>query len=241
MRLLHRGAAAMTSARHGPPSTMKLPPVLALVGLLCAGCASIPPEAPELSAQLGSRISAVESAHRRLLADFFNEKRRRVDEFVQETWVPLFAKNFFDDPKIAAVWQQVVASSDPNDRLKFITMVGPKLQEKINAKRTELIQPLDQLEQEIALKLQAEYDQMQSINGTLTAFLQSASKVEENRKRYLEMIGVNDNKVSSVLGQAENAVSELVQATDSIEAKTQQAEAFRDKVKTIINQLRAKN
>ena len=136
---------------------------LILATLSLEACASIPPEAPELSAQLGARVSSLEAAHVRLLEEFFLEKRRRVDEFVQEAWVPIFAQEFFRDQKIDAVWKQVVQSQDPNDRLKFITLVGPKLQEKINRKRIQLIQPLDELEVTIKNKLKLEYDQTRAI------------------------------------------------------------------------------
>ena len=116
----------------------RLIPLVVAVMLALGGCATIPPEAPELSAQLGTRISSLEAAHIRLLQEFFLEKRQRVDEFIQKVWVPMFAQEFFSDPKLDSIWKQVVQSQDPNDRLKFITLVGPKLQEKINRKRVEL-------------------------------------------------------------------------------------------------------
>lgn len=202
------------------------------------GCAQIPPEAPELSTQLGSRISSLEAAHVRLLQEFFLEKRRRVDEFVQEVWVPLFAQEFFADPRVDAMWKQVVQSKDPNDRLNFITLVGPKLQEKINRKRVELIQPLDELEATIKNKLKSEYDQTRAINNALTAFLQSAAKVEENRKRYLDLIGVTDKEVDKFINDTDKAVSELVDASRSIEERTKDAEKYRDKLKDILDKLR---
>jgi len=206
--------------------------------LSIGGCASIPPEAPELSAQLGSRISSLEAAHVRLLHEFFLEKRRRVDDFVQETWVPIFAQEFFGDPRVDAVWKQVVQSQDPKDRLKFITLVGPKLQEKINKKRVELIQPLDELEATIKNKLKSEYDQTRAINNTLTAFLQSASKVEENRKRYLDMIGVTDKEVDKFVKETDEVVSELVVAARSIEDRTKDAEKYRARINEILDKLR---
>lgn len=206
--------------------------------LALGGCASIPPEAPELSAQLGSRISSLESAHIRLLQEFFLEKRRKVDNFIQEVWVPVFAKELFGDPRIDTVWKQVVQSQDPKDRLKFITLVGPKLQEKINRKRTELIQPLDELEMTIKNKLKSEYDQTRAINNTLTAFLQSASKVEENRKRYLDMIGIHDKGVDKFINDTDQAVSELVDAAQNIEGRAKNVENYRNKIKEILDKLR---
>lgn len=203
-----------------------------------SGCATIPSEAPELSAQLGSRISSLEASHVRLLEAFFVEKRKKVDEFIQDEWVPVFAQEFFGDPRVDEVWKQVVKSQDDNDRLKFIIFVGPKLQEKINQKRVELIQPLDELESVIKNKLKLEYDQTLAINNTLTSFLQSASKVEENRKRYLDMIGIKDKEVDKFVSETGEAVSELVVAARSIEDRTKDAESYRKKINDLLQKLR---
>ncbi|MER2512124.1 MAG: hypothetical protein ABTQ25_06855 [Nitrosomonas ureae] len=212
--------------------------ILSIMLMLLVGCASIPSEAPELSAQLGARISSLEAAHVRLLQEFFRDKRLRVDDFVQDVWVPIFAQEFFSDPKVDATWKQVVQSQDAKDRLTFITLAGPKLQVKINQKRVELIQPLDELEAVIRSKLKSEYDQARAINNSLTAFLQSASKVEENRKRYLDMIGAASTDIDKFVNQTDQAVSELVVASRSIEDRVQDAEKYREKIKMILDKLR---
>ena len=72
-----------------------------LTAVFLSGCASIPPEAPELSMELGNRISAIEDAHITLLNRFFDQKRSDVDEFIEEEWVPVFAEEFFSNPAIA--------------------------------------------------------------------------------------------------------------------------------------------
>jgi uncharacterized protein YgfB (UPF0149 family) len=153
-------------------------------------------------------------------------------------WVPVFAREFFGEPRIESVWDEVVRSNDPDDRLKFIVLVGPKLQEKINAKRLELIQPLDELENTIALKLKSEYDNMRAINNTLTAFLQSASKVEENRKRYLEMIGITEKDIDEFINDTDQAVAELVRAARTVEDRVKDTEEFKNRVEEIIKKLR---
>lgn len=212
---------------------------IAFLVALLTGCASIPPEAPELSGQLGTRISAIEAAHTRLLEQFFAEKRRRVDDFVQEVWVPTFAAEFFGDAKVDEVWREVVASKDPKDRLKFITLVGPRLQEKINKKRLELVKPLEDLEREVKSKLKIDYDQARSINNTLTSFLQSASKIEENRKRYLELIGISEKQVDKYIDQTDEAVSELVGKAKDVQNKVKDAEVFIDKIKKITSNIKS--
>ena len=208
------------------------------VPLMLTGCASIPPEAPELSAQLGGRISALESAHKQLLADYFREKKNRVDEFVEKEWVPTFAKELFNDPRVSNAWDQVVRSGDPAERLKFIVTLAPRLQKKINAKRLELIQPLEDVEQALSARLTSDYDQMRAINSTLTAFLQSASKVEENRKRYLEMIGVSDKTMESAIDTTDQVVGRLVSATQDVSQMVEDTKEYRKKLADLIVRIR---
>ncbi len=210
--------------------------------LLLAGCPSIPSEAPELSAQLGSRLTAMEGAHRKLLAGFFAEKRRRVDDFVQQVWATRFSANLLDDPKIARAWEEVSNPENAAERREFLKRVGTRIQSDIAQKRIELIQPLDELENSLALRLRAEYDQMRAINSTLTAFLQSAAKVEANRKRYLDLIGLTDDKLNKYLTEADSAVTALLEgalsAQASVEAAGERTAAFKQQIRSLINDLK---
>lgn len=211
---------------------------LALSCLLLSGCPTIPGEAPELSAQLGSRLTAMEGAHRRLLGSFFTEKRRRADDFVQQVWAPAFTTNLLAEPAMAAAWEKVSKEGTAEDRREFLRRVGVVTQQKIAAKRLELIQPLDELEDALAIRLRAEYDQMRAINSTLTAFLQSAAKVDANRKRYLEMVGVTDEKVTQYLSAADSAVATLLGGAEAaqatVEAAEQQTNDFARRIRELI-------
>lgn len=212
--------------------------ILASLVLWLTACASIPPEAPELSMQLGNRISSIETAHVRLVERFFAERRRQVDEFVKTEWVPVLADQFFKDPAVDRVWKQVVASQDATDRLKFITITGPRLQDAINRKRLELVAPLEELEREVKAKLKTEYDQARAINNTLTSFLSSAAKVEANRKRYLEMVGIRDEQLDALLDQTDKAVTGLVEKASGVSDKVKDAQAFVDKIQKIKSQIK---
>ena len=204
------------------------------------GCASIPPEAPELSTQLGNRIGAMQRAHQALVEQYFVEKRTKVDEFVEKVYVPQFAENFFAQPDIKQTWDEVVQSKDASDRLKFLTIVGPKLQTFINKKRLEFIRPLDELERTVHDMLKADYDTMLAMNNTLSSFLYSASKVEANRKRYLEMVGVKDEKIQDIITETDRAVTDLTTKAEKLAAADQRAAAFKGQIQDIISKLKSK-
>ena len=152
--------------------------------------------------------------------------------------MPVFTREFFSDPKVDEIWSQVVQSQDPGDRIKFMTLIGPRLQNKINRKRLELIHPLDELERAIEAKLKTEYDNMRAINHSLTAYLQSAAKVEENRKRYLETLGLSEKGLVTFVDDTDKAVDALIGTAHTVEDHVKNAEKFKETVSAIIEMLR---
>jgi len=210
---------------------------LLTISLMMMACVSIPPEAPELSAQLGNRISAIEQSNLTLLHRYFDRKKQDIDKFIQHEWVPEFANQFFAEPAIARVWDQVVATGNKPDRLKFILKTSPTLQQTINQKRVELIQPLEILEQRIEAKLTADFAQAKAINNSITGFLLSASKVVENRDRYLEMVGVSSDEVTQLIDSTDAIVADLLQSSQEIEGKVAKGEQYLQKINALRNSI----
>lgn len=201
--------------------------------VLLTACVSIPPEAPELSTELGNRIAKIEQSHLMLLGRFFDRKKEDVDTFIQDRWVPEFAKQFFSEPAIASVWDQIVASGSKEDRLQFILRTSPTLQQKINNKRLQLIKPLEDLEQQIATRISADYSQAKSINNSITSLLLSAAEVVENRDRYLAMVGVNSDEVTQIIDSTDSIVGDLLDSANNIEDKVAAAEKYKRKLKEL--------
>jgi len=201
--------------------------------VLLTACVSIPPEAPELSTELGNRIAKIEQSHLMLLGRFFDRKKEDVDTFIQDRWVPEFAKQFFSEPAIASVWDQIVASGSKEDRLQFILRTSPTLQQKINNKRLQLIKPLEDLEQQIATRISADYSQAKSINNSITSLLLSAADVVENRDRYLAMVGVSSDEVTQIIDSTDSIVGDLLDSANNIEDKVAAAEKYKRKLKEL--------
>ena len=146
-------------------------------------------------------------------------------------------QSVFWESAIANVWDQIVASGNKQDRLKFILKTSPKLQQQINQKRVELIQPLEVLEQRIETKLTADYAQAKAINNSITGFLLSASKVVENRDRYLEMVGVDSDEITQLIDTTDIIVSDLLQKSQNIEGKVAKGENYLRKINELRNSI----
>ncbi len=208
-------------------------PVFLLLLTTFSGCTSIPPEAPTLSAELGTRIESLEKANIRLLQNFFEQKRRQVDFFIEHEWLPVFANQFFQKPKMARAWGTIVSENNIPQRTKFIVTVGTKIQQAMNTKRVELIAPLEELEKRLIDSLTSEYSQAKAINNSITSLLLSASKVAENRDRLLAKAGISQDKVTKVIDKTEAIVSKLLQGAQTVDEKATLAEEYMDKLKEL--------
>lgn len=214
--------------------------VITTLALLAAGCISIPKEAPELSAELGNRIGAMETAHVAMLRAYMDQKRAAVDEFLMKTWVPMFAAELMKEDAFVKVWQQVCQSGDPSDRLEFLRRTGPRIQTRINEKRQELIGPLDELERAIERRLRDEYSQMKGVNNAVTSFLASAAKVAESRDRFLGMLGVSQQDVADAIDKADAAVTKVVQTRDQAQAGLGKLEGYKQEIQDAIATIKRK-
>lgn len=200
---------------------------ITFIGL--ASCASIPPQAPQLSEELGNQIASLEKSHITLLHAYFDERRDRVDEFINKVWVPEFTNTFFSNPQIQDAWDHIVQSQDTQERMEFFIAVGPQLQDVINEKRSELIKPLDELEQEIEKAIREEYNLARSANNTLTSFLTTASKIDENRQRYLKMLNISDDKISSIINQTDDVLNKLVATGEKVQTQADNLDEYKQK------------
>ena len=217
---------------------------LALIGLLALGmsaCASIPAQAPELSNELGSRLQALESAHLALLHHYMDERRARVNEFVNHEWTPTFTREFFSDPEMQAAWNQVVQSGSEEDRSGYLLNVAPALMEEISAKRNEMLLPIYKIERELEQRLREDYSQAKAINTALTSFLSSATEVEKTRRDYLSRAGVDEGALRDFVADMDSTVNDLAVK------KGQAADAYRTtqdylaRMKEILDKLQNRN
>ena len=207
--------------------------VLSITSL--SGCfVTIPNEAPILSAELGKRINELEASNITLLHKYFEFKREQVDEFVSDVWLPAFAANVMEDEETRKHWSAIVKSNDPQMAFEFILDVGPQLQAAINEKHQELVKPLNDLEREIEKRIREEFNQARAINNTLTSFLSSAAEVAENRQKYLDMIGVSEDKISDALRETDEAVSTLLDAGKTTESAIENVVNYKDTLKGIL-------
>jgi hypothetical protein len=201
--------------------------IVVVSGILvtATGCASVPPAAPQLSANLGGRIQEMHASHIQAVRLYFNAKRAEVDRFVNDEWLPLFAKEVLEQPAIASKIEQLHTGTPPAERVAIIVGLGTRLQAKINAKRLELMRPVEEYELAVVRKLEESYNTTQAINSTLTGLLSAtadATKTQQDILSALQAQGPLDGalagseKLVGLLTDGRNAYEKNKPAIDAI-------------------------
>lgn len=226
---------------------MTRPFLLLLFCFVLASCTTIPQQAPQLSEELGTKINSLEKSHLTLLHAYFDQKRAEVDRFVNDVWVPEFASTFFSNTQIQEAWDHIVQSKDTRERLDFLLAVTPPLQAQIAEKRRELIKPLDDLEHQVEAAVREEFELARSANNTITSFLTTTAKIDENRQRYMKMLNISEDKISSVISETDDVLANLVTKSEETLGKEEdlkkyqaQAKEYLEKLKDLKNKLSKK-
>jgi hypothetical protein len=81
----------------GHLGTVAVLPVLMV--FVCA-CATIGPSTVRLSAEQAARLAEMEGLHQLALRRYFEEERRKIEDFLKKEWEPLFLKNFLAESGI---------------------------------------------------------------------------------------------------------------------------------------------
>ncbi len=214
--------------------------ILCIVLLACYSCVSVPRESVELSKNLGMSIQETQRTHVALLKSFFDEKRDKVDRYINEVWLPEFSNQFYSIPAVQDKWGEICNSGDAQEMRKFTIEVGTRIQKKIKDKRDEMIAPLDEAEKLLEEELLLHYNDLQVSNTILTNYLASAAKVKKTQTEILNALGVNEKEYRSTLNAAYSFMGEINNKVDILDEGKEQTEEYLDTINALIKQLKAK-
>ena len=214
--------------------------IFCIVLLTCYACVSVPKESVELSETLGMSIQETQRTHVALLKSFFDEKRDKIDNYLNEVWVPEFANQFYSIPAVQDKWNEICSSGDAQEMSKFTIEVGVRIQKKINDKRDEMIAPLDEAEKLLEEELLAHYSKLQVSNTILTNYLASAANIKDKQVQILNMLGVNEKEYRNTLDAAYGFMGEINNKVDILDEGKEETQDYLDTINALIQQLKAK-
>ena len=156
--------------------------------LFVVGCASVPKEVVQLSYTLGNDISAVHISYRELIHTHFEGLRTQTLDFLNNKWAPAYLKDFIQSGDLV----KMASGTDPNAVLEDVQLWVEVAMEHIDAKKKELIDPINKDEQELLVSVDEAFSRIIQANATITAHLNSLREVQEVQDQALKALNVKD-------------------------------------------------
>jgi hypothetical protein len=84
--------------------------IVCLLGF--SACLRVPPQAVVLSRTVGERLPDLQASHEAFVSAYFQLSRQRVDDFLDQRWIPTFLGNFVEESKLMQVLENVKPLTD---------------------------------------------------------------------------------------------------------------------------------
>jgi hypothetical protein len=148
--------------------------VVLILGLTGSSCATIPPEAVELSKTLGQMISKAKAAHIGMVDQHFDNLALQVDKFAMGEYKQAFMDNV----------RKIMKQRDPN----FTDLTSAQYDAAMNRIMTARMGWLKTVwanKQTVLKSLEDYYALMEQANAELTNLIRSAAGVENTRNKLI--------------------------------------------------------
>ena len=169
--------------------------IISVTGLFLIGCVSVPANSPELNQKVSDGIIRLQAQHIQTLDKVYEISLSRVNDDYDVIY-----------EKAVAIFKQK-RGKDPNskDDYKTVSMIAAGIREKI-------IKRLNENREEIAKKIQANYELVVGVNDEITLYLHSAARYAEARNETVKLI----NKLTGIDLDVNKHFSELDGKLESI-------------------------
>ena len=210
--------------------------ILGLSALILA-CATVPKEVVELSYKMGEDISAVQTSYKDLIHKYFETLKKERLQYLENEWMPLFIKTWIEDGRIRDIVKgDIIWSEEKNDFSKpihgkeeagLLTSVKSwslDAVEQIEAKKTELLSPLNQQEEQLIAMVDDAFNCLSRGNASITAHLNSLRKVQEVQDDMLAAMNIKDlrDKINNSLVTASDKATEGLNAIKKADGVVQE-------------------
>jgi hypothetical protein len=165
------------------------------INLTLFSCVSIKPSTVELSDEVGKRIVDMQSSHQILVSRYFDLEKKRVEDFLMETWVPKYLANFV---KTSHVMDSLKTDPKPeNVIMDFADAAHVEMQKQ----RNTMLAPIEEAKLQTTTALNDAYSELIRGQSTITGRLEAAAKRSTQQDELVGKLKLTDisNKITTDL------------------------------------------
>lgn len=179
--------------------------IAAGLALLLGACSTtVPKEVVELSYKMEQDMVHVEQAYIELVHQHVAVLKKQREDYLYNEWAPVLLEDWIKNGQLIQMAQgQVVYDNEVDDfvavstpdrlsQLKSITEWALVASEEIEAKRRELITPLEEAEEQLISDIRQSFTRLVYSNQTITAHLNSLREVQSVQNELLASAGFED-------------------------------------------------
>ena len=160
--------------------------------LLLSGCVSIPAETVALSQQLTVEIEGTRKSHLALVDEYGAQRRARANDFMRYVWTPRFIRHLLE----AIDFQKTICKlAGKMDRAHEVQELVEAITKQTEAERSKLFSAIRKIERKLKAGLRDHYAQLDGMNRTVTANLQTVSERLDMEKAVRGLVTKPLNKV----------------------------------------------
>lgn len=206
--------------------------LLSLAACLCASCASVPPEAEALSAQLGRDLGRLHAAHTSLVRQHFGALRSRAEAFVGDVYRPYILRTTMEDLDLVEQIRAAARGDGDLDALDIMEIYADEALSQIETFRRSVLAPINAQEEAVLAEVDSTYGALRNANSVITAHLGSIRRVRDARRDALAELGAPEDfeeRLATDLASFSNRIDELLlDARDAEEALDELPDRLRE-------------
>lgn len=202
-----------------------------MASIAVTSCASVPPEAVELSYIVGQDLVSLQNSYDLLIEERFADYRAQRVAYLEDVWTPAFVAEWIEDGRLIDTARGVVVYDESQNQ--FLPPTPGREQQQLLAtiyswsdaaiaeiadKRASLLDPLDRDERQVRREARAAFDRLIQANAVITAHLNSVREVQDLQLRAQDALGIRDvvetlnNRLISISDRAVQGLEEIRKA-----------------------------
>jgi hypothetical protein len=211
--------------------------------LQLASCAVVPPESARLSASVGQQLAEIRKSHLAYIDRTYALLEAEANRAVDNIYGPKLIAAALNGASGATLMNKLAASKNGGDDAKsavryvgeFLTVVRKKLE----AERVRVVQPIMEQRAQALANANAAWTQAIQGNITLTAYLESLSKIRDAQDQLLAKAGLENiqDKTAAALTDISDEINNITIQANEREADLGKLE---NQLQAIVDKLKAK-
>lgn len=215
-----------------------------LLALALASCAAVPKATVSLSRAIGDDLQVLHSTHRNIIQIHFKKIIDDVNSLVDDVYTPYIINYVLNADKKRytankpSLLRAIDAASQKQNKLDtdsvlfYMTNFLSSAHRRIDAKRAELLSPIQQQQGDLLSSIDQSYENAINANAVLTGYLESLQKIKASQEAALKKIGLNktDSIVTNSLAKLSDQVQSAIQLGRKIDLQSNDAESKLEEV-----------